>query len=102
MLAAGHGAVLACVDTQQLDKKFLGRQYDADLLVELPAGVDPCGEWGEFQTFCYRSPEFSSDIPVILGEIGDRPVSLGEFVERDRFWFADLQTSITSCGVHPG
>ena len=55
MLAAGLGAVLSCVDQRQLDKRFVGRQYDETLLAELPAGVDPCGEWGEFHTFCGSS-----------------------------------------------
>ena len=64
MLAAGLGAVLTCVDPKQLDKRFVGRQYDENLLAELPAGVDPCGERGEFHTFCYRCPEFSTEIPV--------------------------------------
>jgi len=47
---------------------------------ELPAGVDPCGEWGEFHTFCFRCPEFSTEISVTVGEI----------VQRDGFGFADL------------
>jgi hypothetical protein len=46
----------------------------------LPGGADPCGERGEFHTFCYGSPEFRSKIPVAVGEI----------VQRDGFWFADL------------
>ena len=60
MLAAGLGAVLTCVDPKQLDKRFVGRQFEEKLLAELPAGVDPCGERGEFHTFCYRCPEFSA------------------------------------------
>ena len=59
MLAEGLGAVLTCVDPKQLDERFVGRQYDEKLLAELPAGVDLCGERGEFHTFCFRCPEFS-------------------------------------------
>jgi len=81
MLDGGIRAILTCVDPKQFSERFVGRQYDADLLAELPAGVDPCGERGEFHTFCYRCPEFKSEIPVTTGEI----------VERDGFWFADLQ-----------
>jgi uncharacterized protein (TIGR00290 family) len=92
MLAAGLRAVLTCVDPKQLDKRFVGREFDADLLAELPAGVDPCGERGEFHTFCCHCPEFPSDIPVNIGEI----------VEREGFWFADLRPAETTCGVHPG
>ena len=80
MLAGGLGAVLTCVDPKQLSERFVGRRYDEALLAELPASVDACGERGEFHTFCYRCPEFRSEIAV-------RP---GEIVERDGFWFADL------------
>ncbi len=86
MVAAGLKAVLTCVDPKQLSERFVGRQYDKELLAELPAGVDPCGERGEFHTFCYRCPEFSREIPVTIGEI----------VERDGFWFADLRPAETS------
>jgi uncharacterized protein (TIGR00290 family) len=83
MLAAGLGAVLTCVDPKQLNERFVGRRYDAALLSELPAGVDPCGEQGEFHTFCYRCPEFSREIGF----------SSGDIVERDGFWFIDLVPS---------
>ena len=92
MLAAGLGAVLTCVDPKQLDKRFVGQQYDADLLADLPAGVDPCGERGEFHTFCYRCPEFNAEIALTVGDV----------VERDGFWFADVRLTETTCGVHPG
>jgi uncharacterized protein (TIGR00290 family) len=80
MLAGGLKAVLTCVDPARLGEAFLGREYDESLLADLPAGVDPCGERGEFHTFCYRCPEFMDLIPV----------SVGESVHRDGFWFADL------------
>jgi uncharacterized protein (TIGR00290 family) len=92
MLDAGLRAVLTCVDPKQLDKRFVGRQFDETFLAELPPVVDPCGERGEFHTFCYRCPEFNSEIAVTVGEI----------VERERFWFADLRPAVTICGVHPG
>jgi len=84
MLAGGLRAVLTCVDPKQLSERFVGRQYDEALLAELPAGVDPCGERGEFHTFCYRCPEFRDEIPVTIGEI----------VHRQGFWFADLRTDV--------
>lgn len=79
--ARGHRAVLACVDTTQLDARFCGREYDARLLDELPAGVDPCGEHGEFHTLSYAGPLFA------------RPLSLqrGGSVLRDgRFQYTDF------------
>jgi uncharacterized protein (TIGR00290 family) len=80
MLDAGVRAVVTCVDTGQLDASFVGRAFDESFLADLPAGVDPCGERGEFHTFVWDAPGFSSPIGVDVGEI----------VERDGFVFADL------------
>jgi uncharacterized protein (TIGR00290 family) len=81
MLDKGPGATLTCVDPKQLDPKFVGREFDQALLGELPARVDPCGERGEFHTFCHSGPMFRNPIQI----------QRGEMVERDGFWFADLQ-----------
>lgn len=80
LIEAGLETVLSCVDPKQLDGRFVGRRFDADLLAELPAGVDPCGERGEFHTFCYRGPMFSRDLSLTVGEC----------VIRDGFHFAEL------------
>jgi len=80
MIAAGLKAVLTCVDPRRLDRRFAGRTFDADLLGELPAAVDPCGENGEFHTFCFAGPMFRAPIAVRGGDV----------VERDGFCFADL------------
>lgn len=80
MIDAGLRALLTCVDPRQLDPRFVGRSFDAELLAELPAGVDPCGERGEFHSFCHAGPMFEAPIPVRLGET----------VTRDGFCFADL------------
>ncbi|HYL06614.1 MAG TPA: ATP-binding protein [Thermoanaerobaculia bacterium] len=80
MLDGGLRAVLTCVDPKQLPEPFVGRPYDAALLAELPPGVDPCGERGEFHTCCVAGPMFSVEITVRVGEI----------VRRDGFCFADL------------
>ncbi|MGH8371335.1 MAG: ATP-binding protein, partial [Gammaproteobacteria bacterium] len=52
-IALGFKAVLCCVDGQALDTGFAGRAYDESLLRDLPAGVDPCGENGEFHSFVH-------------------------------------------------
>lgn len=83
MLAGGLSAFLTCVDPRKLDRKFAGRRFDAQLLRELPAQVDPCGENGEFHTFANAGPMFAREILV----------SAGEIVERDGFVFADLLPS---------
>lgn len=80
MLAAGVRAVVTCVDPRKLDKSWAGRAFDARFLAELPAGVDPCGENGEFHTFVTDGPMFRRPIAVRTGEI----------LERDGFVFADV------------
>jgi uncharacterized protein (TIGR00290 family) len=80
-IRVGFGAHLVCVDTTQLAADFAGRPYDAALLAELPPGVDPCGENGEFHTFVSRGPVFRAAIPVRRGEV---------VLRDDRFAFCDL------------
>jgi diphthamide synthase (EF-2-diphthine--ammonia ligase) len=80
MLTAGLQTVLTCVDPKQLPERFAGRQFDEQLLSDFPDSVDPCGEQGEFHTFCYSGPMFAHDIDVHVGEI----------VQRDGFCFADV------------
>ena len=81
MIGSGMQALLTCVDPRQLDPAFVGRSFDAQLLSDLPAGVDPCGENGEFHTFCHTGPMFAKPIPVVVSES----------IERDGFHFAELQ-----------
>ena len=80
MIAAGVKATLTCVDPQKLDRSFAGREFGPDLLRDLPGGIDPCGENGEFHTFVHAGPIFSSPLDVRTGEI----------IERDNFVFADV------------
>ena len=67
-VGAGYRAILTCVDTTQLGAEFAGREFDASLLAELPATVDPCGERGEFHTCVYAGPIFRDPLPVRAGE----------------------------------
>ena len=80
MMAAGVRARLACVDTRVLPGSFVGREFDRELLADLPAGVDPCGENGEFHTCVYDGPMFQ--YPLALAP--------GEKVVRDSFVWRDL------------
>lgn len=80
MLAGGLRAVLVCVDPTKVPDSFAGREFDEALLAELPEGIDPCGERGEFHTFARAGPMFQHEIPVRRGEI----------VRRDGFVFADV------------
>ena len=77
----GFKAIITCVDSNVLDKAFVGRLYDQQFLSELPSTVDPCGENGEFHSFVYDGPIFQKRVPYTKGEI----------VFRDgRFWYCDL------------
>jgi len=80
MLDAGLKARITCVDPRVLAGSFAGREFDLPLLADLPAGVDPCGENGEFHTFAWDGPMFGRPVPVRGGEV----------VARDGFVFADL------------
>lgn len=71
-LERGYRAILCCVDTAQLAAQFCGREYDAALLAELPRGVDPCGENGEFHTCVYAGPSWPRPIALERGERGLR------------------------------
>lgn len=79
-IVAGFQAFIVSVDPQALDGSFAGRPYDEQLLAELPASVDPCGENGEFHTFVHSGPIFADPIACETGEI----------VERSGFIFCDL------------
>jgi uncharacterized protein (TIGR00290 family) len=80
MVASGLRAHLTCVDPKHLDRSFAGRVFDAKLLDDLPSEVDSCGENGEFHSFAFAGPMFSTPLRVTPGEI----------VESDGFIFADL------------
>jgi diphthamide synthase (EF-2-diphthine--ammonia ligase) len=82
MIESGVRAKLTCVDPKLLAPEFVGREFDEQLLSELPPNIDPCGENGEFHTFVYAGPMFARNIPIKLGEI----------VSRDGFVFADLKS----------
>ena len=83
MIRSGLRAKITCVDPKVLPREFAGREFDAQFLADLPPGIDPCGENGEFHSFVYAGPMFRRPIPVETGDI----------VERDGFIFADLKGS---------
>src|SRR6267142_447482 len=86
---AGVRTLTACVDPKVLDRSFAGRELDASFFHDLPAGVDPCGENGEFHTFVFDGPIFRKPVPVMLGEV----------VERDSFIYCDLLPAESSVGA---
>ena len=80
MISGGLRAKLVCVDPKSLAPEFAGRDFDEQLLADLPAGVDRCGENGEFHSFVYAGPMFSGEIAV----------TTGERVQKEAFWYCDL------------
>lgn len=81
-LDLGFRAIVVCVDTKVLDGAFTGRDYDRDFIKNLPPGVDPCGENGEFHTFVYDGPIFKKPVPVQRGDI---------VLRDERFCYCDLE-----------
>jgi diphthamide synthase (EF-2-diphthine--ammonia ligase) len=79
-VALGFKAYLSCVDGEKLGEQFAGRPLDQRFLDDLPAGVDPCGENGEYHSFVYDGPLFREAVPVKVGTV----------VLRDSRYFADL------------
>ena len=77
----GFRAVISCVDTHKLAGEFSGREYDGNFINDLPQGVDPCGENGEFHSFVYDGPIFRWPIEVKRGDV---------VLREDRFFYCDL------------
>jgi uncharacterized protein (TIGR00290 family) len=86
MIDVGIDAVITCVDPNALEASFAGRRFDASFLADLPPGVDPCGENGEFHTFVRNAPGFSRPVAADIGEV----------VERDGFVFCDVVPAATT------
>jgi uncharacterized protein (TIGR00290 family) len=80
-VAAGFQAVVTCVDAEHLDGSFVGRRFDEQFLSDLPPAVDPCGENGEFHSFVYDGPIFSSTVAFKRGSV---------VLRDDRFYYCDL------------
>lgn len=84
----GFKAIVVCVNASLLPETFAGRMLDRDFINDLPAGIDPCGENGEFHTFCFDGPVFKQPVPFSKGETVYK-----EYPHNDQvsgFWFTDL------------
>jgi uncharacterized protein (TIGR00290 family) len=80
-IGLGFKATTVCVDTQALDRRYVGRIIDEQFVADLPASVDVCGENGEYHSFVYEGPIFRGSISHRLGEV---------VLKDDRFWYCDL------------
>ena len=81
-IALGFKAIIVSVDSKFLDASFAGRQFDEQFLSDLPAGVDPCGENGEFHSFVFDGPIFQNKISFKKGEV---------ILRGNRFYYCDLK-----------
>jgi uncharacterized protein (TIGR00290 family) len=111
-LDLGFKTVIVCIKSELLDKSFAGRVIDKDFIKDLPDGVDPCGENGEFHTFVFDGPIFKAPIDYTLGEIVFREYQRPKddkdncFSADDKpqmgFWFCDLlPASLAEAIPHP-
>jgi uncharacterized protein (TIGR00290 family) len=88
-IATGFRAIAVCIDPAKLDRSFAGRELDASFFRDLPPGVDPCGENGEFHTFVFDGPIFRAPIRFRKGEV----------VCRNNFVFCDLVPELGSSSL---
>jgi len=88
----GFKAIVICLNGELLDHSFVGRELDKSFINDLPDNIDPCGENGEFHTFCYDGPIFNKPVQFEIGEKIQRHYKKpnGELDEKTGYWFLDL------------
>ncbi|HYG53415.1 MAG TPA: diphthine--ammonia ligase [Flavobacteriales bacterium] len=92
----GFKAIVICTKADFLDKSFCGRELDCNFVADLPSNVDPCGENGEFHTFCYQAPFFKNPIGFEKGELVYKAYKAPQTDKEHSpekemgFWFCDL------------
>ncbi|HEY6162556.1 MAG TPA: diphthine--ammonia ligase [Bacteroidia bacterium] len=93
-IGRGFETVLCCTNDAFLGEEWCGRKIDRSFLEELPANVDPCGENGEYHTFCFAGPLFNKRIAVKTGEKIYRPLEVKESERKNSrtqgFWYCEL------------
>lgn len=90
-IAQGFRTVIVCLNNELLDESFLGRELNMELLEELPVEVDPCGENGEFHTFCFDGPIFKYPINFKLGKkVFKNYTNPSDASKNIRFGFCDI------------
>ncbi len=87
-IESGFKAIVVCVNGTLLDKSFAGRIVDRGFINDLPTDIDPCGENGEFHTFCFDAPYYKQPIAYTVGETVCRSYAHGDI--ENNFWFCDL------------
>jgi len=94
LLDLGFRTIVICVKAELLDESFVGREIDQEFIKDLPDTVDPCGENGEFHTFCFDGPIFKTPVSFEIGEKVyreyQRPKGDASSSKEMGFWFCDL------------
>jgi uncharacterized protein (TIGR00290 family) len=88
----GFKAIVVCVNSRWLGKSFCGRPLDEAFLIDLPPGVDPCGENGEYHSFVFDGPIFRKPVPIEKGELSYKELRGPEGAAG--FYFTDLKLKI--------
>jgi len=97
-IAQGFKTIICCTNDAYMGQEWAGRDIDEQFVFDLPPNVDPCGENGEYHTFCYDGPLFKEPVPVTRGEIIYRALeikttddcTLPASMKTKGFWFCDL------------
>ncbi|HEU4553339.1 MAG TPA: ATP-binding protein [Chitinophaga sp.] len=95
MIKAGFKAIVVCANARYLGADFAGRIIDEQFLADLPPGVDPCGENGEFHTFVFDGPLFTAPVAFTPGETVERTYGEPAAAWDNRFFFKELLPSLT-------
>ena len=93
LLELGFRTITCCVNDAFLGEREVGVEIDDEFISSLPENVDPCGENGEFHTFCFEGPIFKSPIKFSIEEKVYRPLPEGTLPagETKGFWYCDLE-----------
>jgi len=92
-LASGLKTIIVTTMANLLGKEYIGRLIDRPFIESLPEGIDPCGENGEYHTFCYDGPIFRKPVPFLLGEPLNFSYDVGMedgTTQTFTYWFANL------------
>jgi uncharacterized protein (TIGR00290 family) len=92
-ISLGFKTITCCVNDAYLNEEWCGKIIDRNFIDNPPPNVDPCGENGEFHTFCYAGPIFKNEIPFSPGEKIYRPLELktsDKISATKGFWYCDL------------
>ena len=94
----GFKTIICCISDEHLNESWCGRILDEKFIHDLPVGIDPCGENGEFHSFCFDGPIYKNRIAIKMGETIYKTYDLnqndssedGLIYKKNGFWFIDL------------